>query len=62
MRLTWIDHIQIGHARGTEDEARAFYEDILGIGRSAEDHRHIALQGPGEVVLMAPSKGTILSF
>ncbi len=31
MRIKGIDHIQLAMPRGKEDEARAFYEGILGI-------------------------------
>jgi catechol 2,3-dioxygenase-like lactoylglutathione lyase family enzyme len=31
MRVTGIDHIQLAMPRGREEEARAFYEGVLGI-------------------------------
>jgi catechol 2,3-dioxygenase-like lactoylglutathione lyase family enzyme len=31
MRITGIDHIQLAMPRGREEEARAFYEGVLGI-------------------------------
>jgi catechol 2,3-dioxygenase-like lactoylglutathione lyase family enzyme len=31
MRIKGIDHIQLAMPRGREDEARAFYEGVLGI-------------------------------
>jgi catechol 2,3-dioxygenase-like lactoylglutathione lyase family enzyme len=31
MRITALDHIQLAMPAGREDEARAFYQDLLGI-------------------------------
>lgn len=44
MRVTRIDHVQLAMPAGREDEARAFYEGLLGIPESPKPP-HLAVRG-----------------
>lgn len=44
MRILYLDHIQLAMPVGREDEARAFYWDVLGIPEVAKPS-HLAARG-----------------
>ena len=44
MQVRHIDHIQLAMPAGREDEARAFYQDVLGIPEVAKPP-HLAVRG-----------------
>jgi catechol 2,3-dioxygenase-like lactoylglutathione lyase family enzyme len=44
MQVRHIDHIQLAMPAGREDEARAFYQDVLGIPEVAKPP-HLAVHG-----------------
>ncbi|WP_394835714.1 VOC family protein [Pendulispora rubella] len=44
MRIAFIDHVQLAMPSGREDEARAFYQGILGIPEQAKP-AHLAKRG-----------------
>ena len=44
MQVRHIDHIQLAMPGGREDEARAFYQDVLGIPEVAKPP-HLAVRG-----------------
>ena len=44
MEVRHIDHVQLAMPAGREDEARAFYEDVLGIPEIAKP-AHLAARG-----------------
>jgi catechol 2,3-dioxygenase-like lactoylglutathione lyase family enzyme len=44
MQVRHIDHVQLAMPAGREDEARAFYRDVLGIPKIAKS-AHLAARG-----------------
>jgi catechol 2,3-dioxygenase-like lactoylglutathione lyase family enzyme len=44
MQVRYIDHVQLAMPAGREDEARAFYQDVLGIPEVAKPP-HLAVRG-----------------
>jgi catechol 2,3-dioxygenase-like lactoylglutathione lyase family enzyme len=44
MQVRHIDHVQLAMPAGREDEARAFYRDVLGISEIAKPS-HLAVRG-----------------
>ena len=44
MKVERLDHVQLAMPKGGEDEARAFYEDILGVSETPKPP-HLAARG-----------------